>query len=301
MDALAEFRDPDALARQRLGWIYGAIGMLIFSGSLPATRMAVLQLDPVFVTFARAAGAGALALLLLSVAKQRPPLRRHLGPLAVVAAAVVIGFPLLTAFALRHTTSAHALIYLGLLPLSTATFGVLRAGDRPRPVFWIFACCGAAIVITYALWHGAAGGSLVGDAAMLAAITVCGLGYAEGGRLSRTLGGWQVICWALLLALPLSLALAWRFAPAAWSGVDWRGVAGLAYVTVFSMLVGFVFWNRGLALGGVAAVGQLQLLQPFLGFVWAGLLLGERIDPALLAVCAGVLGCVAAARRFGNR
>ncbi|KAA2242071.1 DMT family transporter [Salinarimonas soli] len=290
---------PSPLAPARASaWLHGFLGVVIFSASLPATRVAVLELDPLFLTFARAAIAGGLGLALLLVLRERRPDRRDLGPLAVVALGVVVGFPLLTALALRYVTSAHAIVFIGLLPLSTAIFGVLRGGERPRPVFWLFAGLGSALVAGYAIGQGERGGALVGDLLMIAAILVCGLGYAEGARLSRTLGGWQVISWALVLSLPLMLPLALATAPASFAGVGWPALGALAYVSLFSMLVGFVFWYRGLAEGGIAAVGQLQLLQPFLGLALAGALLGEPVGWGLVAVAAGVVACVAGAKRF---
>jgi len=280
------------------GWLNGFLGVVIFSASLPATRVAVLDLDPLFLTFARAAIAGILGLLLLTAFKERRPSRGDLVPLLVVAGGVVIGFPLLTALALRQVTSAHAIVFIGLLPLATALFGVVRGGERPRPVFWAFSLAGSALVAGYALAQEGNGASLVGDLLMVAAILVCGLGYAEGGRLSRTLGGWQVICWALVLSLPLMLPLAVFAAPSSMDGVGWPALAGLAYVSLFSMLIGFVFWYRGLAQGGIAAVGQLQLLQPFLGLALAATLLDEPVGWGLVAVAAGVVVCVAGARHF---
>lgn len=281
------------------GWLNGLLGVLIFSASLPATRVAVLDLDPLFLTFARATVAGLLAALLLRAGREARPRRADLPPLVVVAAGVVVGFPLLTALALRHMTSAHAIVFIGLLPLATALFAVLRAGERPQPAFWAFAVLGAALVAGYAL-RGSAGSTLLGDGLMVAAVLVCGLGYAEGGRLSRSLGGWQVISWALVLSLPLMAPAAWLAAPATFAGVGWPAWAGLAYVSVFSMLVGFVFWYRGLAQGGIAAVGQLQLTQPFFGLLLAGLLLGEPVGWGMIAVLAGVVGCVAGAKRFAT-
>ena len=278
------------------GWLDGLIGMTIFSASLPATRVAVLGFDPLFVTVARAAIAGLLAAGLLRLTRA-PSLRRgDLAGLAVVAAGVVVGFPLLSALALRHVTSAHAIVFLGLLPLSTALFAVFRAHERPSPAFWAFALAGAALVAGYAVAGG--GGDPMGDALMLAAIVVCGLGYAEGGRLSRHMGGLAVICWALVLSLPISAPLAFALSPRSISGVAWPAFAGLAYVSVFSMLVGFVYWYRGLAHGGVAAVGQLQLAQPFLALMLAAGLLREAVNPTMLLVLAGVVVCVAGARRF---
>ncbi|WP_027796173.1 DMT family transporter [Paraburkholderia acidipaludis] len=281
------------------GWLCGLAGVLIFSGSLPATRVAVLGLDPLFLTGARATIAGALGILLLALLRAARPERRELGPLVVVALGVVVGFPLLTALALRHVNSAHAIVFVGLLPLATALFGVLRGGERPQPAFWIFSGLGSAAVVAFALRHGV-DASPVGDALMLAAIVVCGLGYAEGARLSRRLGGWQVICWALVISLPVMAPLAFWLRPASFATVGAAAWWGLAYVSLFSMLIGFVFWYRGLALGGIAGVGQLQLLQPFFGFLLAALVLHEAVPPAMIGVTAVVIACVAGARRFGS-
>ncbi|HEY8565139.1 MAG TPA: DMT family transporter [Beijerinckiaceae bacterium] len=279
-------------------WLNGFLGVAIFSASLPATRVAVMDLDPLFLTFARATIAGAVGLALLLVTRQRRPARADFGPLAVVALGVVVGFPLLTALALRHVTSAHAILFIGLLPLATALFGVVRGGERPGMPFWAFSLAGSALVAGYAVWIGGAEGSLIGDGLMVAAVVVCGLGYAEGGRLARRLGGWQVISWALVLALPVMAPLTLPTAPTSLAGVGWPALLGLAYVSLFSMLIGFVFWYRGLAQGGIAAVGQLQLLQPFLGFALAAALLGEPVGWGLVVVAAGVVLCVAGAKRF---
>jgi drug/metabolite transporter (DMT)-like permease len=279
------------------GWTNGFIGMLIFSGSLPATRAAVAGFDPVFLTLARAAIAGLLGLALLLIFRQKRPERSDLISLAVVAFGVVIGFPLLTALALKHITSAHSVIFVGLLPLTTAIFGVLRGGERPRPAFWFFSIAGAALVAGYALIQGP-GASPIGDTLMIAAIIVCGLGYAEGASLSRKLGGWQVISWALVLSLPVIAPLALITMPSSWVDVGRSAWLGLAYVSLFSMLIGFVFWYRGLAQGGIATVGQLQLLQPFFGLALAASLLHEPVAWPMIAVAAGVVLCVCGAKRF---
>ena len=281
------------------GWASGFLGVLIFSGSLPATRLAVADFDPAFLTVARAFIAGALALALLAGLRQKRPEARDLVALAVVALGVVVGFPLLTALALRHVSSAHSIVLIGLLPLATAIFGALRGGERPRLAFWLCAGLGGALVSGFAASQ-AGPASFVGDALMLAAILACGLGYAEGATLSRRLGGWQVICWALVLSLPVSAALTLLLAPASFADVGGKAWGGLAYVSLFSMLIGFVFWYRGLALGGIAAVGQLQLLQPFFGLAIAALLLGEQVSPAMIAVAAAVVACVASAKRFAR-
>ncbi|WP_338608916.1 DMT family transporter [Pelagibacterium nitratireducens] len=279
------------------GWGSGLLGVVIFSGSLPATRVAVADFTPLFLTSARAAIAALLAATCLAALGQPRPRPADLLSLVIVAVGVVIGFPLLTALALEHITSARSIVFIGLLPLATATFAVLRGGENPRPAFWLFSGLGSAIVIVFAISGGGAG-SLIGDLYMVAAIIVCGLGYAEGAKLSRRLGGWQVICWALVLSAPLMAALALANLPHSWHSIGSPAWLGLAYVSVFSMLVGFVFWYRGLALGGIAGVGQLQLLQPFFGLTLAGLVLGEPIAASMLAAATIIVVCVALARRF---
>lgn len=281
------------------GWLSGFIGVLIFSGSLPATRVAVMDFHPTFLTSARAAIAGLLGIAMLLLFREKRPERGDLVSLVVVALGVVVGFPLLTALALKHVTSAHSIIFVGLLPLATAIFGVLRGGDRPRPAFWLFSCLGSALVAGFALAQGVTA-SPVGDGLMLAAIIACGLGYAEGAKLSRKLGGWQVICWALVLSLPVMLALSLVLLPPSFANVGSRAWIGLAYVSLFSMLIGFVFWYRGLAQGGIAAVGQLQLLQPFFGLALAGTLLHEQVSPLMVVVTLGVVACVFGAKKFAR-
>ncbi|QTK79937.1 Putative transporter ydeK [Agrobacterium tumefaciens] len=285
------------------GWLSGLTGVVIFSGSLPATRLAVTGFDPVFLTVARASIAGLLALALLFLFRQKRPARDDLTSLFIVSLGVVVGFPLLTALALRHVTSAHSIVFVGLLPLATAIFAVLRGGERPRPVFWLFSCLGSALVAGFSLSNSFASGietSLTGDLLMLGAVIVCGLGYAEGAALSRKLGGWQVISWALVLSLPVMLPLAFVSGPDTLAGIAPQAWGGLAYVSLFSMLIGFIFWYRGLALGGIAAVGQLQLLQPFFGLALAASLLHEDVSPVMIAVTMVVVLCVAGARRFAR-
>jgi drug/metabolite transporter (DMT)-like permease len=281
------------------GWINGFIGVLIFSLSLPATRVAVADFDPLFLTVARATIAGLLGLALLLLFREKRPQSNQVASLVVVALGVVVGFPLLTAFALQTITSAHSTVYIGLLPLATAIFGVLRGGERPAPAFWLFSCLGSAFVAGFAAYESGSGLAR-GDIFMLSAIVVCGLGYAEGAKLSRVLGGWQVISWALVISLPVMAALvAWRW-PASFNDVSLHAWAGLAYISLFSMLIGFVFWYRGLALGGIAAVGQLQLLQPFMALGWAALLLHEKVSPIMLLVTVAVVACVVGTRKFGQ-
>ena len=283
--------------RATVGWVNGFIGVAIFSGSLPATRVAVAGLDPLFLTCARAVIAAVPAFFLLRLLRQPRPQVSDLPALLVTALGVVVGFPLLTALALQHITSAHSVVFLGILPLCTATFAVLRGGERPRAAFWLFSVLGSACVVAWAA-AGDMGASSKGDLLMLAAVVVCGLGYAEGARLSRHLGGWQVISWALVISLPVMLPLMLMAWPDSFQHVQTASWLGLAYVSLFSMLIGFVFWYRGLAMGGIAAVGQLQLLQPFMALGLAGLLLGETVSPTMVAVTLAAVLCVVGARRY---
>lgn len=285
------------------GWLNGFIGVLIFSGSLPATRLAVIGFDPLFLTVARGTIAGLLSLLLLLAFRQKRPQSSEIFSLVIVALGCVVGFPLLTALALQHISSAHSVVFIGLLPLATAIFGVIRGGERPKLAFWVFAVLGSMLVTGFALAQGGTAASIglsFGDWLMLAAIIVCGLGYAEGAALSKRLGGWQVICWALVISLPVMLVGALALMPATFAGVGGPAYAGLAYVSLFSMLIGFIFWYRGLAQGGTATVGQLQLIQPFFGLALAALLLGETVTSSMFTVTLGVILCVAAAKRFAR-
>lgn len=281
------------------GWLNGFIGVLIFSGSLPATRIAVLDMDPFFLTFARASIAGVFAMLLIYSFRERRPQTSQVGSLIIVSLGVIIGFPLLTAMALQHVTSAHSIVFLGLLPLTTAIFGVLRGGERPKMAFWFFSVLGSLLVMGFALSQSAAI-SLTGDLLMLAAVLACGLGYAEGAKLTRVLGGWQVISWSLILSLPFMLLASFATMPATFTGIGISAWIALGYVSLFSMLVGFIFWYKGLAAGGIAAVGQLQLLQPFFGLGLSATLLNEAVSPLMVFVTLGVILCVMGSRKFSR-
>ncbi|WP_139974818.1 MULTISPECIES: DMT family transporter [Brucella/Ochrobactrum group] len=279
------------------GWVNGFLGVLIFSGSLPATRLAVIDIDPTFLTMARASIAGVLGLAMLLAFREPFPRRSDAISLIVVALGVVVGFPLLTGLALQHMTSAHAIVFIGLLPLATAIFAVLRGGEHPRPMFWLFSVLGSLIVASYAYGQGSQS-TLLGDVLMIAAVIVCGLGYAEGAQLSRRLGGWQVICWALVFSLPVMLPLSVMTRPETWTGIGTQAWMSLGYVSLFSMLIGFFFWYRGLAQGGAATVGQLQLLQPFFGLMLAAGIAGEPVSMGMVGTAAVVVVCVAGAKRF---
>lgn len=280
------------------GWVNGFIGVAIFAGSLPATRVAVMGFEPGFLTAARAAIAGILGLILILVLKQKKPAKQDWWPLAIVAIGVVIGFPLFTALALQYMNAAHSIVFVSLLPLATAIFAVLRGGEKPNQFFWIFAVLGSAVVFAYMFFISGDTSLAIGDFYMLMAIIFCGFGYAEGGVLSRKIGGWQVICWALILSLPFMLFLTIFYMPTSFQNISASAVVGLIYVSLFSMLIGFFFWYKGLAQGGIAAISQLQLLQPLMGLAIAAALLHEHVSWSMLVVTAATLLCVAAAKKF---
>lgn len=277
-------------------WAHGMAGMLIFSGSLPATRVAVAALDPWFATAGRALVAGLLAAGALLILRAPLPSRKDWRDLLWTALGVVVGFPLFSALALTFVPSSHAIPFVGLLPLATAGFAALIGQDRPRPLFWLFAILGSALVAGHA-WLSGGLTFEAADLLMLAAIVTCGMGYAVGGKLTRRLGSVAVISWALVLSLPVSTAATIALWPATLSATPASAWAGFAYVSVFSMFVGFLFWYRGLALGGAARVGQLQLFQPFAGLGLAALLLGEAVAWSTWAIAGGVALSVFAARR----
>lgn len=265
----------------------GGLGVLCFSFTFPATHEAIPVFGGVAVGLGRALIAATLAGLLLFVRREPLPPRHTWLGLVWVACGVVIGFPLFSALALEGTPVAHSAIINGLLPVVTAIGAVIRTGERPRPLFWLSSIAGMLAVFLFAIVQG--GGRLQpGDGWMLAAVLIGAVGYTEGGRLSRELGGWRVICWALVLAAPvLVLPVGWSLAQHGIQHSNPLGWLSLIYVAVFSMLLGFFAWYRGLALGGIARISQLQLIQPLLTVAWAALLLGEHLT--LLTGLAAVL------------
>jgi drug/metabolite transporter (DMT)-like permease len=285
------------VSRASDGLLWGVVGVVLFSMSLPATRLAVAGFEPLFITSARAAIAGLLSLVVLAEGRPIWPSRRHLPGLLVVVGGVVIGFPLLTTIALERVPAIHGAILTGLLPAATAVAGVVLARERPSRMFWLAAGAGLLCVLAFAMMQGA-GRLSAADGLLVLAVIVCAAGYASGGMLSREMGGLWVISWALMLCLPLSLPVAlfyWNDSVARSAGIPaW---AGLLYLAVFSQYFGFVAWYRGLARGGVARVGQLKLAQPILSMVWAILLLGETITPSALVAACAVLACVIATQR----
>src|SRR5450830_975951 len=292
-----ESMGTEAISAESKGMWLGFIGVAVFSLTLPFTRIAVAELNPAFVAFGRAVVAALCSLVMLWRLNAPLPTMPQVRGLLITALGVVVGFPLFSSIAMHYVPASHGAVVLGVLPLATALFGALRFGERPSLGFWIAALIGSAIVIAFALRQG--GGSFhVADLALFAAVVAAAMGYAEGGRLSQVMGGQQVIGWALVLSLPamlpLSIWLGWHYGVAA----SPRAWLAFSYVSLFSMFIGFFFWYKGLALGGIARVGQVQLLQPFLSLVGAALIVGESLDASHLLFASAVIAVVAIGRRM---
>ena len=277
-------------------WL-GLLGIVIFSLTLPLTRLAVgtadaPQMSGAFVAFGRAVVAAALSAVFLLVTRAPLPQRRHWLPLAITAAGVVFGFPLFTSIAMRYVEAVHASVIVGVLPLATAAVGALLHRQRPSAGFWICAAIGSAMVVTFAVLRSGSGGLSIhfADLLLLAAMLCAAVGYGYGARLSQQMKAEHVICWALLISLPLTLPLAlWSWPQAPLKATTW---ASFAYVAVFSMWIGFFAWYRGLALGGTVRVSQVQLVQPFLSMLFAVPLLGENLDAVTVAFGLAVIATV---------
>jgi drug/metabolite transporter (DMT)-like permease len=279
-----------------LGW--GALGVLGFSLTVPLTRVAVDALSPLFVSAARGVIAALLAAVALAATRQRRPRGRQWLRLAVVGGGVVVGFPVLTSFALQDAPASHGAMVVALLPAATAVAVVLRTGERPHPAFWLAAGSGAAAAVVFASLHGGGVGGLhAADVLLLAAVGAAALGYAEGGLLARELGAWQTVSWALVVCAPVMVVLALvalAADPLSAGSAQW---GAFAYLSVVSMFLAFFAWYRGLGLGPMAQVSQVQLVQPVLSIGWAALLLGEDVAATTLVGALAVIGCAALAVR----
>ena len=275
----------------------GFLGVVAFSFTLPATRVAVGELDPVFVGIGREALAAVAAALILLATRSPLPTRSQVKRLGLVVLGVVIGWPLFSALALQDLTSAHSAVIVGLLPAATAVAAVLRAGEHPSLGFWIASGVGLVAVLAFAAAQGA-GLPSTGDAQILIAVALSAIGYAEGGALARELGGWQVICWALVVGIPLTVPItAVSIVTTDLGGASGDAWLGFIYVGLVSALLGFFPWYAGLARGGVAKIGQIQLLQPLLTLAWSAWLLSEEVNALTLIASIAVLASVVATQR----
>jgi len=287
-------------SRQRLGLLLGFVGMAIFGGTLPATRLAVSAIDPVALTALRTAIAGLCSLALLLVLRRPLPPRALWPQLVIAMVCVSILFPLLMALGMQRVDASHGGVVLGILPIATALVAVAITHERPKPLFWIASLAGAALVIAFALRQD--GGTLsAGDLLLFAAVAVSAIGYAFSGRLTAELPGWEVISWVLVIALPISLPATALTLPADIGNVPLRPMLGLLYVALFSQWIGFFAWNAGMAMGGIARVSQVQLLQPFVTFALAAFFNDETITPQIVLFAAAVVATVAISTRTRGR
>ena len=278
------------------GPLLASLGVVAFSLSFPGTVFALDGFGSWTATGLRGVIAAALAGTALLWARPPVPARHDWAGITVVALGCALGFPLLTTLALQTTSASHSAVVIGALPMATAVISTLRTGNRPSWAFWCAAAAGGAVVVGFALLqsNGVPG---IGDLYLVAALVVCAAGYAEGGRLSSRIPGWQVIAWGVLLAAPVNLAVTIVALPVEPVHLSARGVAGLLYIAAVSQFLGFVVWYRGMALMGVTRASQLQLMQPLLTLVWAVLLLGEPFSPDVVVAAVLVLACVALTQR----
>ena len=278
------------------GYVWGFIGVAIFSLTLPFSHIAVREFDPLFISIGRTVLAACVAAPILSLTRQSWPDWGDLKQLFFVVIGVIFGFPILSTIAMKTAPASHGSVVLALLPLGTAFMSTIFAGERPSIAFWAWSVLGSAAVVLYALWDG--GVALHGaDSLLVLAVIAASMGYAAGGNLARKLGGWQVICWALVVALPLTLPLTIYFAQDVTGAESFRGWLCFAYLALMSQLIGFFAWNKGLAVGGVARVGQVQLLQTFMTQIAAWGLMGEALTLRSIAFACVVATCVWFGRR----
>ena len=280
------------------GMFLGLVGVVSFGLTLPATRFIIPYFEPVFIGLGRAVIASFVAALLLIATKQTRPSKNQFYQLLVVASGVVVGFPILSAWAMQTVPASHGGVVLGVLPLATAIVGAVVSNEKPSVAFWICGIVGSAVVIAYSLLQGV-GEFQTGDFFLLGAIVSAATGYALGGKLSKEIGGWQVICWALVISFPFIIVPAWLEAPQeAVGSLPLNVILSFLYLALVSQLFGFFFWNKGLALGGVARVSQTQLLQPIVTLVASAFLINETINLQTIVFAILVIVTVAIGKKM---
>ncbi len=285
------------MSTEMKGYMLGFIGVVFFGITLPVMRLAVTELDPVFVGVARVLPASVLAAIILLVVRPPFPAKSQWLGLSVITLGNVVFYPLFTAIAMKHAPASHGGVVLGIMPLATTVAGVLFGRERPSLGFWICGVLGAVSVVAYALLDGT-GPVHIADGLLALSVVSASVGYAFGATLTRTLGAWQVICWAVLLSVPLALPVAFLTAPVDFGSVSSTAWAAFLYIGIFSQLIAFFAWNAGLALGGIARVGQVQLLQTFVTLAVAALLLDETIDGLTILFALIIMVIVAASRKM---
>jgi drug/metabolite transporter (DMT)-like permease len=283
------------MTKETKGMLIGFIGVAIFSLTLPFTRIAVQEMTPFYVSFGRGIIAGVCGALLLLLTKSPLPTRSQFKKLLITALGVVYGFPIFTSLAMKTLPSAHSGIVLGILPLAMSAMGAIRFRERPSFAYWVTAICGTLLVLVYSMVDG--GGLALGDIWLLLAIVTAAIGYSEGGKLAEEMGAIKVISWAMAMTLPINIPATYLFANTALTDLSTNVFISFLYIGLFSAFIGFFFWYRGIALGGVARVGQVQLLQPFLTLIGAYLLLGEPITLLNMVFAIAVLVVVLIGRK----
>jgi drug/metabolite transporter (DMT)-like permease len=285
-------------SHEKLGLALGFAGVLLFSGTLPATRVAVSALDPLFLSAARASIAGCCGLLLLLILRRPWPTRRLWRDLALTGLCTIVGFPVFMALAMAHVPASHGGVVLGIVPLATVAAAALVTHERPSLGFWLASLAGAAIVFVFMVRHSGAHTIELGDLYLLGTVLSGAFGYALSGRLSLQRPGWEVISWQVAMFLPFSLAATFVLWPPSLAGVSAQAWAALAYVSLVSQFSAFFVFNAGMAMGGVARIGQLMLLQPFVIVALAVPVNGERLDPSTLLYAAVVVAVVIVGQRM---
>jgi drug/metabolite transporter (DMT)-like permease len=280
--------------KETKGMLIGFVGILIFSLTLPVTKIAILSFDPYFIAFGRATLAGALALAYLVIFKEPMLAKADIGKLVVIALGVVFGFPIFTTVAMAYGSSSHGAVILGMMPLASTVIGAIRFGERPSVGFWMVSLLGAALVVTYALLKSSGSFTLVDVLLVLGGICAC-IGYVEGGELSRKMNPRAVISWALVISLPANIVFSYLTFDSAYLNVGTFAWSIFVYLSLFPMFLGFFFWYEGLAIGGIARVSQVQLIQPFCTLIVASILLGDSLTWtnvvfAVLVVSTVILG-----------
>jgi drug/metabolite transporter (DMT)-like permease len=279
------------------GWSFTAIGVLCFSFTFPMTRLSLRAFDPILIALVRGGGAGIAALVYVVLSKSRIPNRRIMVRLGSAAIGMVVLFPILLSIALKSVPSTHASVLGSILPLATAVFGVIRGRESVSPRFWFFAILGTVLIALFSGYRSGFHSIEEADILLIVAFIACAYGYAEGGVLAREIGGWLVICWALVTVLPLELigllAYALRFGVRIDSAPS-EALAALVYLTAVSQFIGFFFYYKGLALGGIAKMSQLQLLLPFAAICAAHWILGEEIEGSVIVGTLVITGIVVA-------